>query len=239
MKTSLFLGTALSALLVTGIAAADTKNFHAEADSENEHDPSSSAAITAVGDFTIDTVANTLCGKIVLTPTTAPLTQVHIHTGAQTDNGDILITLPSTYSTTTPGEIDVNFTNILPADITTIANDATYLNLHTEAFPSGAARGQLDQSDTVTPCIGTAVDYQNPTGTADAGADSGATTSTSSSSSSSGATDTDAGATTSAGDTSDSSGCSTSGSSSDMGTVGFLAGLGLVVAAVSRKKKKA
>ena len=83
------------------------------------------------------------------------VTQAHIHTGKQGENGPILVTL---YKSNTPQPINGklaygNITaNLLEgpmkgkqiSDLTTaMSNGSTYVNVHTEKYPKGEIRGQI------------------------------------------------------------------------------------------------
>ena len=83
------------------------------------------------------------------------VTQAHIHTGKQGENGPILVTL---YKSDTPQPINGklaygNITaNLLEGPmkgkqisdlVTAMSNGSTYVNVHTEKHPNGEIRGQI------------------------------------------------------------------------------------------------
>lgn len=83
------------------------------------------------------------------------VTQAHIHTGKQGENGPILVTL---YKSDTPQPINGklaygNITaNLLEGPMkgkqisdlaTAMSNGSTYVNVHTEKYPNGEIRGQI------------------------------------------------------------------------------------------------
>ena len=172
MKTSLFLGTAISALLVTGIAAAAPANYHADLNPEDVVGGSTAGSTTATADFTIDSATNTLCGNVITftpapttTPTNTEPTSVDIYEGADGANGTNILNLPDTV---TGAVLSINYTNVPAATIAEIVNAATptYVQFATAGFPNpgGEARGVIsaggDGALVNNACPGTPVDYQ-------------------------------------------------------------------------------
>ena len=95
----------------------------------------------ATGSATLDfkTYTNEVCYTFVTTNLTDPLTSGHIHKGAKGAPGDVLIDLQ-----VTAGKL----TGCVPSDAAkmqaVLANPlGHYVNLHTQAHPQGALRGQL------------------------------------------------------------------------------------------------
>ncbi len=83
------------------------------------------------------------------------VTQAHIHTGKQGENGPVVVTL---YKSATPQPINGklaygNITaNLLEGPmkgkqisdlVTAMSNEGTYVNVHTEKYPNGEIRGQI------------------------------------------------------------------------------------------------
>ena len=83
------------------------------------------------------------------------VTQAHIHTGKQGDNGPVVVTL---YKSETPQPINgkLSYGNITAnllegpmkgkqiSDLATaMSNGSTYVNVHTEKYPNGEIRGQI------------------------------------------------------------------------------------------------
>lgn len=235
MKTSLFLSTAITALLVTGAASAE-KKIYAALDIAGDHEiPAVESAATAKAIFSFDSTTKKLCGKITTTPSTFNADKgVHLHEGDdKADDGKIIVDLNDGKGFT--GELNVDL-ELTDEQVTAITTGDTYINLHTTANPAGEIRDQLVEDDAQEdPC---------PDG-ADAGASSssgGASSSGTGTGTSSGGSK-DGGASSSSGsaaaaDSTDDGGCNTTGSSSG-NALALLAGLGIVVAAASRKRKKA
>jgi hypothetical protein len=246
MKTSLFLGTALSALLVSGFASAATHNYVAsEMTGDKEKPTAVNTANSGEARFTYDDVAGTLCGHITLTPSTFQATAAHIHAGDDNSTGDPYIIFEDSQvkgdvGNTTSGTKRVLSINMkITADQGSKLTGENYVNVHSTAHPDGEIRDQLiADGDTAA-----GPETCDEVGGADGGTDGGGTVSSSSSSGSSGTTSSsgttttspDGGAAATTDDTS--SGCNTSGSS-QAPTYAAVLGLGLVVAAASRKRKK-
>lgn len=95
---------------------------------------------TASGSFTIDTIKNTLCSKIMVTGL-LNVTEAHIHTGITGKDGANVVNFDVTkLASKTP--ICQKVAPMLLKEI--VANPAAfYLNVHTKVFPEGAVRGQL------------------------------------------------------------------------------------------------
>ncbi len=83
------------------------------------------------------------------------VTQAHIHTGKQGENGPVVVTL---YKSATPQPINgkLSYGNITAnllegpmkgkqiSDLATaMSNGSTYVNVHTEKYPNGEIRGQI------------------------------------------------------------------------------------------------
>jgi hypothetical protein len=83
------------------------------------------------------------------------VTQAHIHTGKQGENGPVVVTL---YKSATPQPINGKLaygnitTNLLEGPmkgkqisdlVTAMSNGGTYVNVHTEKHPNGEIRGQI------------------------------------------------------------------------------------------------
>lgn len=83
------------------------------------------------------------------------VTQAHIHTGKQGENGPVVVTL---YKSETPQSINgkLSYGNITAnllegpmkgkqiSDLATaMSNGSTYVNVHTEKYPNGEIRGQI------------------------------------------------------------------------------------------------
>src|SRR6185295_11504529 len=104
MKTSLFLSTAIGALLMTGVAAAadpitfvpDPTITDGVLSEENEIPAVTDVTTTATAKFTYYPDTKKLCGSITFVPATPPFeyTGAHIHKGSKTTaSGDLLISL--------------------------------------------------------------------------------------------------------------------------------------------------
>jgi len=93
------------------------------------------------GDFTVDTETGAVVGSVEVTGTTGVPTMAHIHQGAPGVAGPVLIALePNEDSTvwTVPDSAALD-----AAGIEAFENGELYVNVHTEANPSGELRAQL------------------------------------------------------------------------------------------------
>jgi hypothetical protein len=242
MKTSLFLSTALGALLVTGVAAAaetpityvlDTTITDGVLSGENELPTPVNATDTGTVRLTYYPDTKKLCGKISFTPAGFEYTLAHIHEGSETTaNGGPYVILAGDKGA---GEISVN-TDLTAEQITKLTGGESYVNVHSAAHPDGAMRNQLVKDDTATPepCEGG--------DEADAGASSSGASSSGAATSSSGSSGSDSGTSSSSSgstgvtpDSTDDGGCNTSGSHG--ADAAALLALGAIVTAAARKRR--
>lgn len=107
--------------------------------SPDANTPPGPAGATGSADIEIDAAAGQVCQVVNYGNTGGPLTLAHIHSGAAGVNGPVvvdLLVLPSGQRAC------VNADPAVLGQI--VANPAGfYVNLHTDAFPSGVLRGQL------------------------------------------------------------------------------------------------
>lgn len=98
---------------------------------------------TGTATVNLDVTKRNLCYEVSVQKIDAPV-GMHIHEGERGESGSIVVPLktPTASDTTTTGCTDV--------DATVIGRIAAspggfYVNVHTEAYPQGAVRGQLSQ----------------------------------------------------------------------------------------------
>ena len=133
------------------IVLAQYQKFNTKLSGQQEVPPVQS---TASGMAWFKTMQDKILFKLNVTDMQG-VTQAHIHTGKQGENGPILVTL---YKSDTPQAINGklaygNITaNLLEgpmkgkqiSDLTTaMSNESTYVNVHTEKYPKGEVRGQI------------------------------------------------------------------------------------------------
>jgi hypothetical protein len=133
------------------IVLAQNQKFNTKLSGQQEVPPVQS---TASGMAWFKTMQDKIWFKLNVTDMQG-VTQAHIHTGKQGENGPILVTL---YKSDTPQPINGklaygNITaNLLEgpmkgkqiSDLTTaMSNGSTYVNVHTEKYPKGEVRGQI------------------------------------------------------------------------------------------------
>ena len=134
------------------IVLAQNQKFNAKLSGQQEVPPVQTT--TASGMAWFKTMQDKVWFKLNVTDMQG-VTQAHIHTGKQGENGPILVTL---YKSDTPQPINGklaygNITaNLLEgpmkgkqiSDLTTaMSNGSTYVNVHTEKYPKGEIRGQI------------------------------------------------------------------------------------------------
>ena len=234
MKTSLFLTTALTAFLVAGAANAEKIKFAAN-DLAGDHEiPAVESGATGSAVLTFDTDTKKLCGKITFTPSTFEGTEARIHEGDdKKEDGESKITLAESKFT---GELKVNKT-LTDEEATALTTGDNYINIYSEGHTTGELRDQLvvDESAEEQTCD------DATTGDDDDDSDAGTGTGTGNGDGSGDGSGKDAGSSsgdTKTADSTDDGGCNTSGSSSG-NALALLAGLGAVIVAASRKRKKA
>lgn len=243
MKTSLFLTTALTAFLVAGAANAEKTTFVAEnlaGDKVLPDEVNTNTQAKVV--LTFDSETKKLCGKLTFTqapPDDFTGSAVRVHEGDdKAENGGVVATV---YEKDFTGGAELKLSATLESedDITKLTGGDTYIDVDGKqgetTFPNGYIRDQLTKDDSVDP-----VECDDAT-TGDDDDDSDAGTGTGNGDGSGDGSGKDAGSSsgdTKTADSTDDGGCNTSGSSSG-NALALLAGLGAVIVAASRKRKKA
>jgi hypothetical protein len=122
-------------------------NEVSDAGAANAGDPDGSGTATVL----IRDIDATLCYAILVTGIDTP-TLAHIHQGAAGTNGPIVIPLTPP-DAGDPGVVSECITGVDATLLNNIRQNPLgfYVNVHTNAFPSGAARGQLSGSTFVAP----------------------------------------------------------------------------------------
>jgi hypothetical protein len=247
MKTSLFITTALAAFLVAGAASAEKITFvieekdgAREATGEEELPEDNNSVNKATFSATLDTEKKTLCAKYELITGNAAkpfeATLAHIHKAGEDGTGPAVIDLETAKFT---GKKDAHLVDADDADLEALAGEGDfYFNVHSADFPNGEVRGNLvaDPAATEVTCETTTSSSSSSSSSSGTGTGTSSGSSGASSGSTSGSTSGASGTTPAS--TEDDGGCNTTGSSSG-DALAFMAGLGLVVAAASRRKKKA
>ncbi|HEY7848109.1 MAG TPA: CHRD domain-containing protein [Candidatus Limnocylindria bacterium] len=138
-KPSLLLPAVLAAtaslVLVTGALAAPM-DFSADLADAGEGEPNGSGT----AGITIDPDTGEVCWDLSVDGVGA-VTASHIHVGAEGESGDVVVPLDvAGFEGTSEGCVDAS-----DADLDAIIADPAgyYVNIHTEAYPAGAIRGQL------------------------------------------------------------------------------------------------
>lgn len=241
MRTSLFLGTALSVFLLSGLASAAKINFQATLDSAQETTPPTVVTGTGKANATYDTDTKKFCVLVEYKDIGGAATSAHIHEGARGTPGPIVMNFNAPFTSPLGEEFDVSATDTATAAIAAkLASSSTafYVNIHTDADQGGAVRGQLEPGGPEVSCDET----PDAGSSGSSGASSGSSGASSGSSGTSGATTTpsDGGtsSSSSSGSSDSSSSCNTT-NSSPLSTGGpILLGLALAGAVASRARRK-
>ncbi|MBX3210265.1 MAG: CHRD domain-containing protein [Labilithrix sp.] len=230
MKSSLFLGTALTALLVTGVASAAKTTYTGTLNGASEV-PAVQTQATGTATLTFDDATKKLCGRITHT-LGGDVNAAHLHAGAPGANGN-----PFVVFTDLASPMKVNLT-LNDGQITSLVTGQFYVNLHTTAHAGGEIRGNMatggdEQScDADVPDAGP-IDVDDDAGTSSGGTSSGGTSS--GSANDAGTVRSDAGTTAAA--PAEDDGCSTTGSAPGNG-VAIAFGVGVALAAIGRSRRK-
>ena len=231
MKTSLLLGTAVTALLVSGAASAAITKYTVTLDGAQEV-PAVQTAATGTGTLDFDDEAKTLTGTITYTGLSGAPTAAHIHKEACGVSGGVAQALD-------PGadSLDVDVT-LTAAQITDLVAGNLYVNIHTAENGGGEIRGQLYPEGSTNKCPPEGTDAGSSSGDTDSGASSSSGGNTSSSSGGTNDASTvraDAGTNKAA--PAEDDGCSTTGSAPGSG-LAIAFGVGVAVAAIGRNRRK-
>lgn len=237
MRTSLFLGTALSVFLLSGLASAAKVNYQATLDSAQETTPPTVVTGTGKANATYDTDTKKFCVLVEYKDIGGAATAAHIHEGARGTPGPVTMTFNAPFTSPLGEEFDISADAALQAKLAGNSM-AFYVNIHTDADQGGAVRGQLEPGGPEVSCDET----PDAGSSGSSGASSGSSGASSGSSGTSGATTTpsDGGtSSSSSGGSSDSSSSCNTTNSSPLSTGGpILLGLAIAGAVASRARRK-
>ncbi len=137
----------IATLAFAGVVSAAETTLTASliGDAETDEDGSGTASVT------LDPDAGTACWDLSVEDID-PVTQSHIHEGGEGESGDVIVPLDTDgFEGSSEGCIEDQDADALQA----IIDDPSgyYVNVHNDAFPAGAIRGQLaaGQPDTALP----------------------------------------------------------------------------------------
>ena len=135
----LALAVTVTAIVVASPAQAAPITLTAAMTADEEVPQKGPAGATGSGTVDLNTDNNQVCYTFITQNLNDPVTAGHIHKGAKGVAGDVLIDLK-----VTAGNLKGCVTEE-PAKIQAVLADAQghYVNLHTQANPAGAVRGQL------------------------------------------------------------------------------------------------
>ncbi len=168
--------SALALCLTASTAFAGTFNFDAIL-SGGQEVPAVSTTAAGFGTLSVDEMAETLDFMLEVVGinldglldalVAAPVGPIHLHAGTAGNNGPVVVPFafdPNTYFDTSAG-FEVKVEDFAYADAAAISgtglgfdeflaslnSEAIYINVHTDAVPSGELRGQLASVDGVAP----------------------------------------------------------------------------------------
>jgi len=232
MKTSLFLGTALTALLVAGAASAAVTKYPVTLDGAQENPPVTTAA-AGTGELEFDDATNKLTGKIDYAGLSGAPTAAHIHVGACGANGGVAHALEDPDADGL--EVDVTLT---AAQVTQLVAGDLYVNVHTAANGGGEIRGQLYPEGSTNKCPAEPTDAGSSGGALDSGTGNGDDTGSSSGGSANDASTVRADGGSPPGPLpAEDDGCSMTGSSPGSG-LAIALGVGVAIVAIGRGRRK-
>ena len=231
MKTSLFLGAGLTALLATSAANAAVMKYPVTLNGAQENPPVTTAA-AGTGELEFDDATNKLTGKIEYAGLSGAPTAAHIHVGACGANGGVAHALPEIDEDGL--EVDVTLTG---AQITQLVAGELYVNVHTAANGGGEIRGQLYPEGSTNKCPADVPDGGSSGGTPDSGSGSGNGNGNGGGSTNDASTVRADGGSTAGAAPAEDDGCSTTGSSPGSG-LAIAFGVGVAIAAIGRGRRR-
>lgn len=103
--------------------------------------PSTSSTATGTGFLSVDPATRAVTGSISLSGMTA--TMGHVHQGAFGQNGGVVINLVQSTSNGNTWTVPAN-TTLSASQYLDFLNNSLYFNAHSDSFPAGEVRGQID-----------------------------------------------------------------------------------------------
>lgn len=136
MRTGLFVTALALGLSVTALPAS-AETIHLFGPFKGEHGATS--PIKGSASAMVDTTKNTLSYRFEDNGLTGPVNAIHLHgPAAEGEDAGVIAPIPGPYQTRMTGTLT------LTADqVKDVLAGKSYINLHTEKFPSGEARAQL------------------------------------------------------------------------------------------------
>ncbi|MGB0714414.1 MAG: CHRD domain-containing protein [Phycisphaerae bacterium] len=102
---------------------------------------------TGAADFDISEDGTSVTFTITAEGLTGPVTAMHLHMGAAGENGGVIVDLGDAIENGDDGTMTANGTASLDSGVAdSIRAGNVYLNIHTDANPSGEIRGQLEEN---------------------------------------------------------------------------------------------
>lgn len=222
----------LSLFFLAAPASAAAHSLAATLDG-NQQVPAVVTAGNGAAALTYDDTTKKLTGMLSYTGT-GTVSAIHIHTGARGANGGVSYDIGALAS---PIAVDVD---IDAAEEATLLAGGMYFNVHTDTFPNGEIRGQIEKPAADAGAEGGASDAGGSSSSSSSGgtSDAGGSSSSSSSSSSGASTTRPDGGAAPAAPATDNGGCATAPSGSDGSGALLALGTAIAVAAAARGRRR-
>ena len=135
---SLFVAVSLGAILASGAAVGETMKFKADLKAASEVPPTDSAG-TGLADVSVDTSTKKLTWTITSSGLTGEATAAHFHGPAAVgENAGPVVDISKNVASGT--------SDITDAQLSYLHAGKWYLNIHTQKYPDGEIRGQVEKA---------------------------------------------------------------------------------------------
>lgn len=135
---SLFVAVSLGAILASGAAFGETMKFKADLKAASEVPPTDSAG-TGLADVSVDTSTKKLTWTITSSGLTGEATAAHFHGPAAVgENAGPVVDISKNVASGTA--------DITDAQLADLQAGKWYLNIHTQKYPDGEIRGQVEKA---------------------------------------------------------------------------------------------
>ncbi|GEC33472.1 hypothetical protein N181_25040 [Sinorhizobium fredii USDA 205] len=137
-KNSLLAGLAVVALMATSPVSAETLKFKADLKASSEVPPNDSAG-QGTGDITLDTATKKLTWTVTSSGLSGEATAAHFHgPAAPGENADPVVDISKAIAS--------GSAEITDQQLADLQSGKWYLNIHTQKFPDGEIRGQVEKA---------------------------------------------------------------------------------------------
>lgn len=135
---SLFVAVSLGAILASGVAFGETMKFKADMKAASEVPPTDSGG-TGLAEVSVDTSTKKLTWTITSSGLTGEATAAHFHGPAAVgENAGPVVDISKNVASGTA--------DITDAQLADLQAGKWYLNIHTQKYPDGEIRGQVEKA---------------------------------------------------------------------------------------------